>query len=89
MLEIKDDKLGGSCNMQVEISDAYKILAGKPQGMRPFKRPRYDIRPRDKTQTDIRKLGCVGLNWIHLAPITVRFGGGGTFLITKIKFGEL
>jgi len=42
-----------------EMRNAYKILVGKPDGKRPFRRPRRRL--------DLRKIGWEGMDWIHLA----------------------
>jgi hypothetical protein len=39
--DIKDDELGSACNMCREMRNIYKILARKPEGMRPLGRSRH------------------------------------------------
>jgi hypothetical protein len=41
------------------------ILFGKPEGKRPFGRPRR--RWEDNIKLDLRKTGFEGVDWIHLA----------------------
>jgi hypothetical protein len=51
--------------MHVEMTNAYNILVGKPEGKRPFGRPR--CRWEDNVRMDIRKTGWQNMDWIHLA----------------------
>jgi hypothetical protein len=48
-----------------KMKNAYKILVGKPEGKRPFRRPR--CRWKDNIIMDIREIGWEGVDWIHLA----------------------
>jgi hypothetical protein len=43
----------------------YRVLVGKPEGKRPFGRPRH--RWEDNITTDFRKVESGGLDWIDLA----------------------
>ena len=43
----------------------HKILVGKPDGKRPFGRPRHRLE--DNTKMDIQKVGYGRMNWIELA----------------------
>jgi hypothetical protein len=43
----------------------YKVLVGKPEGMRPFGRPRS--RWDDNIKMDLQEVGCGGMDWIELA----------------------
>ena len=43
----------------------YKILVGKPEGMRPLGRPRK--RCEDNIKMDLQEVGCEGMDWIDLA----------------------
>jgi hypothetical protein len=43
-----------------ENRNAYRILVGKPEGRRPFGRPR-------RWWVDLREIGWDGINWIDLA----------------------
>jgi hypothetical protein len=45
--------------------NAYRILAGKPQGKRPLGRPRH--RWVDNIKMDLRVIGWGGMDWIDLA----------------------
>jgi len=43
----------------------YKVLVGKPKGMRPLRRPRH--RWEDNIKMDLQEVGRWGMNWIELA----------------------
>jgi hypothetical protein len=47
-----------------KMRNAYKILVRKPEGKRPFRRPRH--RWEDNIGMDLGEIGWEGLNWIHL-----------------------
>jgi hypothetical protein len=48
-----------------EMKKTYKILIGKPEGMRPPGTPRR--RWEDNIKMDIREIGFGGVDWIHVA----------------------
>jgi hypothetical protein len=48
-----------------ETRNAYRILAGKPEGKRPLGRPRR--RCVDNIKIDVREIGWDGVDWIDLA----------------------
>jgi hypothetical protein len=48
-----------------KVSNVYSILAGKPEGKRPFGRPRR--RWEDNIITAVREIGWEGVEWMHLA----------------------
>jgi len=48
-----------------ERGEAYTVLVGKPEGKRPFGRPR--IRWEDNMKTDFHDMECGGVDWIDLA----------------------
>jgi hypothetical protein len=48
-----------------EIRNAYRILVGKPEGMRPLGRPRR--RWVNNNKMDLREFGWDGIDWIDLA----------------------
>jgi len=50
----------------------YRILVGKAEGKRPLGRPRR--RWEDNIKTDLKEVGCGGMDWIELAQH--RAGGG-------------
>ena len=43
----------------------YWVLVGKPEGKRPFGRPRR--RWEDSIKMDLQEVGCGGMDWIDLA----------------------
>jgi hypothetical protein len=43
----------------------YRVLVGKPEGMRPLGKPRR--RWEDNIKMDLQEVGCVGMDWIELA----------------------
>ena len=43
----------------------YGVLVGKPEGKRPFGRPKR--RWEDNIKMDLQEVGCGGMNWIELA----------------------
>jgi hypothetical protein len=47
-----------------ETRNAYRILAGKPEGTRPVGRPRR--RWVDNIKINLREIRCDGMDWIHL-----------------------
>jgi hypothetical protein len=47
------------------MRNAHKILVRKPEGMRPFRRPRH--RWEDNIRMDLRKLGWEVVDWMHMA----------------------
>jgi hypothetical protein len=48
-----------------DIKNALKILVGKPEGKRPFGRPRH--RWVDNNRMNLREVGCEGADWMHLS----------------------
>ena len=57
--------MDGACSMYGERIGAYRFLVGKPEGKRPFGRPRG--RQEDNIKVDFQELGCGGVDWIELA----------------------
>jgi hypothetical protein len=47
-----------------ERRGVYKVLVGKPEGKRPLGRPRRKWE--DNIKTDLREVGCWGMDWIEL-----------------------
>jgi len=43
----------------------YRVLVGKPEGMRPLGRPRHKWE--DNIQVDLQEVGCRVMDWIDLA----------------------
>ena len=48
-----------------ETRVVYMVLLGKPEGKRPFGRPRR--RWEDNIKMDLQEVECVGVDWIELA----------------------
>jgi len=48
-----------------ERRGVYRVLMGKPDGKRPFGRPRR--RWEDNIEMDLQKVGCGGVDWINLS----------------------
>jgi len=48
-----------------ERSGIYRVLVGKPEGKRPFVRPRH--RWEDNIKMYLQEVGCGGTDWIELA----------------------
>jgi hypothetical protein len=48
-----------------EIRNAYKILVRKPEGNRPFGRPRHKWE--GNIRMDLREIGWKVVDWVHLA----------------------
>ena len=55
----------GACGAYGEGRVVHRVLVGKPEGKRPFERPRrrweYNIK------MDFQEVRCVGMDWIELA----------------------
>jgi hypothetical protein len=47
-----------------ERRGAYRVSVGKPEGKRPLGRPR--CKREDNVKIDLQKVGCGGIEWIHL-----------------------
>jgi len=48
-----------------ERRGVYRVLVGKPEGMRPLGRPRS--RWEDNIKMDLQEVGCGSMDWIKLA----------------------
>ena len=48
-----------------QIRNTYRVLVGKPEGKKPFGRPRR--RWEDNIKMDLREVGCDHRDWITLA----------------------
>jgi len=55
----------GHVALMGERRGVYRVLVGKPEGKRPFRRPRH--RWEDNIKTDLQEVGCGGIDWIELA----------------------
>jgi hypothetical protein len=54
-----------ACSTNGEKRNAYRILAGKPEGKIPLERPRR--RWVDSIKLDLREIGWDGVDWIDTA----------------------
>jgi len=61
--------MGGHVACMGEWRGACRVLVGKTEVKRPLGRPR--LRCEDNIKTDIRKVGCGGVDWIDLRIGTV------------------
>jgi hypothetical protein len=57
--------MGRACSTNGEKRNACRILAGKPEGKRPLRRPRR--RRVDDIKIYLREIGWDGMDWIDLA----------------------
>jgi hypothetical protein len=57
--------MGGACSTNGEKRNAYRLLAGKPEGRRPLGRPRR--RWLDNIKMNFVEVGWGDVNWIGLA----------------------
>jgi hypothetical protein len=48
-----------------EKRGVYRVLVGKPEGKRPFWRPRR--RWEDNIKKDLQEVGCGGVDWFELS----------------------
>jgi hypothetical protein len=55
----------GHVALMLEGRDVYRVLVGKPEGVRPVGRPRR--RWEDNTKVYLQEVGCGGMDWIELA----------------------
>ena len=58
-------RLVGHLARMGETRGVYRILVGKPEGKRPFGRPRR--RREDNIKMDLQEVGCKGMDCIELA----------------------
>jgi hypothetical protein len=47
------------------MRNVYNIYVGRPDGKRPLGRPRR--RYKDNIRMDMMKIGCEGVDWMHLS----------------------
>jgi hypothetical protein len=68
-----------------ERTGLYRVLVGKPEGKRPFGRPR--LRWEDNIKMDLQEVECGGMDWIELTQVagTCEYGNEPS---GSIKFGE-
>jgi hypothetical protein len=56
--------MGRSCSAYGAKRNAYRILVGKPEGMRPLGKPRR--MREDNIRMNLREIGWGGMDWIDL-----------------------
>jgi hypothetical protein len=69
--KIKNNEMGGPCSTYGERKVLYRVLMGKPEGKRPFGKPRP--RWEDNIKMDLHEVGRGGMGWIDLAEDRVRW----------------
>jgi hypothetical protein len=57
--------MGGACGSHGDVSGAYNILVGRPEGRRPLGRP--NRRWEDNIKMILREIGLGVVDWIHWA----------------------
>jgi hypothetical protein len=65
VIKTKRMRWAGHVARMGEVKGAYNILVGRPEGRRPLGRPRR--RWEDNIEMDLREIGFVDVDWIHLA----------------------
>jgi hypothetical protein len=63
--------VGGTCGTHEEGRCVYSVLVGRPEFMRPLRRPRR--RWEDNIKLDLREIGMDGANWIQLAQDRIQW----------------
>jgi hypothetical protein len=61
----KEDEMDRVCSTNWETMNAYRVLAGKPEGKRPVGRLRR--RWEDNIKMDITEIEWSGMDWIDMA----------------------
>jgi hypothetical protein len=59
--------MGGACSVNGKRRGVYRVLVGKPEGMRPLGRPRRRLE--DNIKMDLRKWDvevCIGSSWLRI-----------------------
>jgi hypothetical protein len=69
---VEEDQVGGTCGMNGEKRNAYRILVRKPEGKRQLGRPRR--RWIDNIKMDLLEIGVNVEAWIGLAQDRYRWG---------------
>ena len=57
--------MGGACSACGEKREVYRILVGKPEGRRPFGRPKR--RWEDNIKMDLQEVWYGGMDWTEMA----------------------
>jgi hypothetical protein len=73
VLVIKSRRMrcSGHVTHKEEWRGVYRVLVGKPEGKRPFGRPR--LRWEDIIKVDLKEVGCGGMDWVELAQDRARW----------------
>jgi hypothetical protein len=73
IVQIKSRRMrwAGHVERMGEERNVYRVLVGKPERKRPLGRPRR--RWEDGIRMDLRKIGCGGIEWMHLAQDSGRW----------------
>jgi hypothetical protein len=70
VLRVKNGKTGMACSMHWEMRSAYKILVGKPWGMKPLGRDGHNWE--DNIKTNFRRTGCESVDQMKVAQDEVQ-----------------
>jgi hypothetical protein len=62
---MKEDEMDRVCSTNGAKKGAYRILVGRPEGMKPLGKPRR--RWVDNIKIDLREVGCGDMDWMDLA----------------------
>jgi hypothetical protein len=63
--KIGKNEMGGACSAYGERRGIYRVLMEKPEGKKPYGRPRH--RWEGNNKMDIQEMGFGGMEWIELA----------------------
>ena len=69
--KINKNEMGGACSTYGGGRGMYRVLVGKPEGMRPLGRPRR--RWEDNIKMYLQEVVCGGMDWIELAQYRDRW----------------
>ena len=67
--KMEKNEMGGACSTMGDRRGVQRFLVGKPEGKRPFGRPR--CRWEDDFKMDLQEVGCGGMDWFKIET-----GGG-------------
>ena len=65
MIKSRIKRRAGHVERMMESRSGHRVLVGKPEGKRPLRKSRR--RWEDNIKTDLREVGCEGMDWIDLA----------------------